>query len=81
MEETPSSSKQPCARDTRFLSAVPELPTEKAFVLHLSRDTGPRLEPFTGRVEHLTTGRRLRFATFEEFVAVLTRLLNAGVRE
>ena len=80
MNETPSSSKRPAARDTS-LSTVPELPTEKAFVLHLGRDTGPRLEPFTGRVEHLATGRRLRFASFEEFVAVLSRLLNAGGRE
>jgi len=81
MDEIPSSSKRPLARDPSCLSAVPELPTEKAFVLHLGRDTGPRLEPFTGRVEHLSTGRRLRFATFEEFVAALTRLLDAGERE
>ena len=81
MDDTPSSSRRCWPRDTGFLSAVPELPTEKAFVLHLSRDTGSRLEPFIGRVEHLSTGRRLRFATFEEFVAVLARLLKAGGRE
>src|SRR5262252_767080 len=38
-----------------------ELPTEKAFVVQLRRDTGPSLEPFAGRVEHLASGRRLRF--------------------
>lgn len=55
---------------------VPELPTGKAFVLHLSHDTGPTLEPFAGRVEHLATGRRVRFTTFEDFRAAVIRLLS-----
>lgn len=46
-----------------------ELPTERAFVLQLSRETGPTLEPFTGRVEHLATGCRLRFENFAAFRA------------
>ena len=54
----------------------PELPSEKAFVLKLSRETGQMLAPFAGRVEHLSTGRRVRFATVEEFLAALTRLLD-----
>jgi hypothetical protein len=54
----------------------PELPTEKAFVLKLSRDTGHMLAPFAGRLEHLSTGRRARFATVEEFLAALIRLLD-----
>ena len=53
-----------------------ELPTGKAFVLQLSRETGPALEPFAGRVEHLATGRRVRFQTFEGFQAAVTRLLE-----
>jgi hypothetical protein len=57
-------------------SAVPELPTEKAFVLQLSRETGPALRSFAGRVEHLSTGRRARFETLEEFLAAVTRLLS-----
>ena len=57
-------------------AAAPELPTGKAFVLQLSRETGPTLEPFAGRVEHLATGRRARFATFEEFQAAVIRLLS-----
>ena len=48
----------------------------KAFVLQLSRDTGPTLQPFTGRVEHLATGRRVRFATFEDFQQAVIRLLS-----
>jgi len=55
---------------------APELPAGKAFVLQLSRDTGPTLQPFAGRVEHLASGRRVRFATFEDFRAAVIRLLS-----
>jgi hypothetical protein len=55
---------------------APELPTGKAFVLQLSRDTGPTLQPFAGRVEHLASGRRARFATFKDFRAAVIRLLS-----
>jgi hypothetical protein len=55
---------------------APELPTGKAFVLQLSHDTGPTLQPFAGRVEHLATGRRVRFSTFEDFRAAVIRLLS-----
>ena len=34
---------------------APELPTEKAFVLQLTRETGASLEPFAGRVEHVAS--------------------------
>jgi hypothetical protein len=53
----------------------PELPTEKAFVLQLTRETGSSLEPFAGRVEHVASGRRLRFEDFAGFRAAVTRLL------
>ena len=52
-----------------------ELPTEKAFVLQLTRETGPGLEPFAGRVEHVASGRRLRFGDFATFRAAVSRLL------
>jgi hypothetical protein len=55
---------------------APELPTEKAFVLQLSRESGPALEPFAGRVEHLASGRRLRFDGLVDFQAALIRLLT-----
>jgi hypothetical protein len=55
---------------------APELPTDKVFVVQLSRETGPTLEPFAGRVEHLATGRRARFASFEDFHAAVIRLLG-----
>ena len=63
-------------RAARGLEPVDELPTEKAFVLQLTRASGPRLATFAGRVEHLLTGRRARFATLEEFVAALGRFLS-----
>jgi len=59
---------------------APELPTDKAFVLQLSRETGPTLEPFTGRIEHLATGRRLRFDGLAAFQAAVRRLLTEAKR-
>lgn len=58
------------------IAEAPELPTGRAFVLQLSRDTGPTLQPFVGRVEHLASGRRARFATFEDFRAAVIQLLS-----
>lgn len=59
---------------------APELPTEKAFVLQLTRETGASLEPFAGRVEHVASGRRLRFGDFAAFRAAVTRLLSEAMR-
>ena len=59
---------------------APELPTEKAFVLQLTRDTGSSLEPFAGRLEHIASGRRLRFGDFAAFRAAMTRLLAEARR-
>ena len=59
---------------------APELPTEKAFVVQLTRETGPGLEPFAGRVEHIASGRRLRFGDFAAFRAAVTRLLAEARR-
>jgi hypothetical protein len=60
---------------------VPELPTGKAFVLQLSHDTGPMLRPFVGRLEHLASGRRVRFATFEDFQEAVIRLLREAKQQ
>ena len=67
------------SRTSNVVASEDELPTAKAFVLQLSRETGPALTPFVGRVEHLATGRRSRFHTVEEFLAAVARLLG-GVR-
>jgi len=64
------------ARGAHALRAVAELPTDRAFVLQLTHDSGPGLAAFAGRLEHLTSGRRARFGTMEEFLAALGRLLG-----
>jgi hypothetical protein len=76
MDETPSSAGWPRSGLESSGSPSPGLPPKKAFVLQLKGDTGPTLEPFVGRVEHLSTGRRVRFTTLDEFLAALTRLLE-----
>jgi hypothetical protein len=58
-----------------------ELPVGRAFVLQLSHETGPTLEPFSGRVEHLRTGRRVRFESFADFRAAVIRLLRETSRQ
>ncbi len=53
----------------------PELPAWKAFVVQLSRDTRGPPGVFAGRLQHLSTGRRVRFNSETELVAALLRLL------
>jgi len=79
MKEQRASGREPRNPERNSPPAeAPELPTGKAFVLQLSRDTGPSLEPFTGRVEHLASGRRVRFENFAAFRAAVIRLLSEG---
>ena len=59
---------------------APELPTDRAFVVQLSRESGHRPEPFSGRVEHLATGRRIRFDSLGDFQAAVIRLLTEAKR-
>ena len=54
----------------------PEFPTGMTLVLQLSRTTGPMLRPFAGRVEHVSTGRRVRFDSLEGFQAAVVKLLS-----
>ena len=58
----------------------PELPTAKAFVVQLTRETGPSLEPFADRVEHIASGRRLRFGDLAAFRAAVARLREEAGR-
>jgi len=66
--------------DVNASPEAPELPTEKAFVVQLTRETGPSLEPFAGRVEHVASGRRVRFGDFAAFRAAVTRLRSEAPR-
>jgi hypothetical protein len=52
------------------------LPAWKAFAVQFSQETGIRPDVFSGRVEHLNSGRRARFASRQELLAVLERLLD-----
>jgi hypothetical protein len=54
------------------------LPYAKAFVVQFSADADPRLGTTTGRVEHLQTGRRSRFASADELLAWITAMLAAA---
>lgn len=57
------------------------LPYDKAFVVQFTAETGPSLEPVAGRVEHLRTGRRSRFASIDEFLACIATLLVDHAKE
>jgi hypothetical protein len=64
------------APDSVGLKPAPTLPPWKAFVVQFSTETGARTRVFTGRVEHLNSGRRARFASPQDLLAVLRRLLG-----
>jgi hypothetical protein len=63
------------SRDKTVATSAGDLPSVKAFVLQFSRETAPDLKPFIGRLEHLATGRRIRFHTMDELLAAVARLL------
>jgi hypothetical protein len=52
------------------------LPAWKAFVVQFSRETDGPEGTFSGRVEHLNSGRRAHFDSPEELLAVLGRMLG-----
>lgn len=54
----------------------PTLPAYKAFVVQFSRATRPQAGTFSGRVEHISSGRRATFASTRELLAVLGKLLD-----
>lgn len=54
----------------------PALPSWKAFVIQLSHDTTPESGIFAGRIEHLGSGRRQRFASGKELLSAVMRLLS-----
>jgi len=69
MKSKKSDGKEPDAIE-------PALPSWKAFVIQLSHDTTPDSGIFAGRVEHLSSGRRQRFASGKELLAMVMRLLS-----
>jgi hypothetical protein len=57
-------------------AGAPALPAWKAFVIQLSQDTTPESGVFAGRVEHLASGRRKRFASGKELLSAVIHLLG-----
>jgi hypothetical protein len=55
---------------------APALPSWKAFVIQLSQDTTSESGIFAGRVEHLASGHRERFASGKQLLSAVMRLLN-----
>ncbi len=60
---------------TTEASDAPTLPAWKAFVVQFNREADGAAQ-FSGRVEHLQSGRRARFTSAEELTAALRRLLQ-----
>ena len=54
----------------------PALPAWRAFVVQFTRVSEGRPETFSGRVEHMSSGRRARFESPAELVTTLRRLLD-----
>ena len=53
-----------------------ELPVGGAFVLQFGAETDPHRGRFVGRVEHVASGRSVRFATTEGALAFMTWILT-----
>ena len=57
-------------------SEVPLLPVWKAFVVQFTRETTRQTGTFASRVEHISSGRRARFASADELFVVLRKMLD-----
>ena len=55
--------------------AQPALPAWKAFVVQFTRETEELTGTFSGRLEHLSSGRRVHFESADELLARLRQLL------
>ena len=68
-----SEGAQDAARED--VADRPGLPYAKAFVVQFTAETDARLEHAGGRVEHLQSGRRARFASIGDLRACIVSLL------
>lgn len=57
-------------------NSTPSLPVWKAFVVQFAADVRGHGPVCSGRIEHLSSGRRARFESREELVALLDQLLD-----
>lgn len=51
-------------------------PAERAFVVHFASDTDPDRNRYAGRVEHVSSGRVLRFEDLETLLKFLAATLR-----
>ena len=58
------------------VAAAPFLPAWKAFTVQFSRDSGVKPGVFEGRVEHLNSGRRVRFGSRRALLTSLQDMLD-----
>jgi len=56
----------------------PPLPTKRAFVVQLHVDAQVEHGQWEGRVEHLNSGEAEHFASSEELLAFIARVLKEG---
>jgi hypothetical protein len=68
------TAKKPDSKEQDTIG--PALPSWKAFVIQLSQDTTSESGIFAGRVEHLASGRRERFASGKELLSAVMSLLS-----
>jgi len=55
----------------------PSLPTNRAFVVQFRAETELERGRWAGRVEHVVSGQATHFASLEELVAFMARVLTA----
>lgn len=72
----PVDARPATSADDAAADSVPALPAWKAFAVQFSRASGGG-RVFSGRVEHLDSGRRTTFASRDELLETLERMLDA----
>jgi len=72
MTSKPAGTPRPPAES----EDVPALPVWKAFVVQFSRETGAQTGTFSGRVEHMSSGRRARFGSPQDLITVLHTMIE-----
>lgn len=72
----PQNEKRTTSGDDPAADGGPALPAWKAFAVQFSRASGGG-GVFSGRIEHLDSGRRTAFASRDELLETLERMLDA----
>jgi hypothetical protein len=60
---------------------IRSLPPERAFVVQLEAETDLSAEEVGGRVEHVVSGRAVRFQSLAQLLAFLRRILGTTAHE